>query len=166
MFVCSMHANTLKFFGIVALAAVTLIAMIIFIPTYENGDAVAAENSISLRYDKVKTNSDRKQFLSQFGWTVSEEASEEKEMTIPDEFDRIFTGYNEIQKSQGLDLSKYKNKRVTRYTYEITNYPDYDGKVYANVIVYKNRVIGGDVCSADPSGFVHGFSQKVLRDAE
>ena len=46
-----------------------------------------------------------------------------------------------------------------RYTYELTNYDGYDGKVYVNMIVYRNRVIGGDVCSADVNGFIHGFEK-------
>ena len=43
-----------------------------------------------------------------------------------------YTGgeYNEIQKQQGLDLSKYRRKNATRYTMEITNYGEYNGKVY------------------------------------
>ena len=53
------------------------------------------------------------------------------EITIPEEFDKIFMGYNEIQKRQGLDLSRYKNKSVMRYTYEVTNYSGEDGKVYS-----------------------------------
>jgi hypothetical protein len=32
--------------------------------------------------------------------------------------------------------------------------------VLANVLVYRNRVIGGDVCSADVTGFVVGFDGK------
>ena len=56
-----------------------------------------------------------------------------------------------------LDLSKYKGKTVQRYTYEITNYPDYSGTVYANIIIYKSRVIGGDICSSDVEGFIQGF---------
>ena len=43
-------------------------------------------------------------------------------------------------------------------TFVVTNYPDYEGTVYANVLVYRNRVIGGDVCSADVTGFVVGFN--------
>ena len=41
----------------------------------------------------------------------------------------------------------------------VTNYPGYSGTVHANVIVYRNRVIGGDVCSADVGGFIHGFEK-------
>ena len=52
---------------------------------------------------------------------------------------------------------KYKGKEVMRYTYEVTNYPEYEGRVYANLIVYRNKVIGGDICSADAQGFLQGF---------
>jgi len=34
-----------------------------------------------------------------------------------------------------------------------------EGKVYANILVYRNKVIGGDICSADASGFIHGFEK-------
>ena len=46
-----------------------------------------------------------------------------------------------------------------RYTYEITNYTDSSERVYANIIVYRNNVIGGDVCSANVGGFIHGFEK-------
>ena len=80
-------------------------------------------------------------------------------VTIPAEFDKVFAGYNELQKTQGLDLSKYKKKELIRYTFEVTNYEGHEGTVYANVLVYRNRVVGGDICSADLSGFVHGFEK-------
>ena len=35
------------------------------------------------------------------------------------------------------------------------------GKVYVNVIVYRNKVIGGDVCSASIGGFIHGFEKSA-----
>ena len=65
-----------------------------------------------------------------------------------------------MQMTQGLDLEKYKGKEVTRVTYEITNYPEAEGKVLANIILYKNRVIGGDICTTDVNGFIHGFAKK------
>ena len=88
---------------------------------------------------------------------VKETPVEEVEVIVPESFDKVYLGYNEMQKEQGLNLSKYKGKTVTRYTYEVTNYPDYDGTVYISLLVYKDKVIGGDVCSADVNGFVHGF---------
>jgi hypothetical protein len=63
----------------------------------------------------------------------------------------------QIQKKQKLNLEKYKGKTAKRYTYVITNYPDTTETVYLNLIIYKNKVIAGDVCSADVNGFIHGI---------
>ena len=158
MFVYALRANTLRFFSIIGIALIVLVSLILFVPGYEitTTSSIQAEKE-KIRYDKIKTPEDRAEFLAQFGWEVNETPITENEIKIPDEFDKILKTYNEVQKQQGLDLSKYKGKTVTRYTYEITNYPNYSGKVYANVILYKNRVIGGDICSADVSGFIHGF---------
>ena len=155
MFICSMRASTLKFFGVVSVALVALIVLITFVPAYD-ADAAAYE-SVSYTYEKVKNDDDAERFLAQFGWQGGARPEETAEVVIPAEFDKIFTAYNEIQKRQGLSLSDYKRKTVTRYTYVVENYPDYEGKVYANVLVYRGRVIGGDVCSADVDGFIHGF---------
>ena len=166
MFIYSIRAATLKFVGIICVTLAALIAVIAFVPVYTRsesssgvGISVSANATEDYSYDKVKSVGDAVNFLSQFGWTVNGATAECVEVTIPAEFDKIFASYNEIQKSQGLDLSKYKKKELTRYTLEVTNYPDYDGKVYANVLVYRGKVVGGDICSADVSGFVHGFEK-------
>ena len=160
MFIYSLRASTLKFFAVVCVALVALITLIAFVPTYGEGavDTPVSED-VKISYEKVKTNEDRIDFLAQFGWEVKPEAVTSGEVTIPSEFDKVFTGYNEIQKRQGLDLSKYKKRNVMRYTYEITNYDGYEGVVYANLIIYRNKVIGGDICSADVTGFIHGFEK-------
>ena len=44
-----------------------------------------------------------------------------------------------------------------RYTYKITNYGEGEDTVYANILVYRDKVIGGDICSANVDGFIHGF---------
>ena len=164
MFIYSVRAGTLKFVGAVCVALVCLITLVTFIPNSDRSvtdtSAGMSESTQTVKYDKIKSEGDVADFIGQFGWSVSEKPIEVKEVTIPAEFDRIFTSYNEIQKQQGLDLSKYKRKNVMRYTFELTNYKDYEGKVYVNILVYRNRVIGGDVCSADMTGFMHGFDVK------
>ena len=157
MFIYSLKASTIKFFAVVCVALATLITLIAFIPVAAVDNDEAASVNADIDYSGVKTNEDRIKFLSQFGWQVKPDATESMEVKIPKNFDKIFTAYNEIQRQQGLDLSKYKEKNVMRYTYEITNYEGYSGTVYANILVYRNKVIGGDVCSADVKGFVHGL---------
>lgn len=157
MFVYSVKASSIRFFGVIFLSVALLAALILLVPAYES-PGVGVSGSVS--YEKVKTNEDRVKFLSDFGWTVNERPVESREVTIPEEFDAVFVEYNNLQKLQGLDLSKYKRKDVMRYTYEVQNYPDYEGKVYANMLVYKNRIIGGDICSAAYDGFVVTFEGK------
>ena len=161
MFIYSMHANTIKFFAVICLALTVLIALIAFVPTYVTGqEATQVGLNVSYNYEKIKNNEDRINFIKQFGWEVNAQPLKEQEVTIPKEFDKIFAAYNEIQRKQGLDLSSFKKKNVMRYTYTVTNYPDYDGEVYINILVYRNKVIGGDVCSADVNGFIHGFEKQ------
>jgi hypothetical protein len=156
MFVYSFKATTLKFFGVIGVAIITLVALVFLVPSYSNDTTkeIALMNK-SISFDNVKSSKDVIKFLGQYGWEVSSEPIEECEITIPKEFDKVIRSYNEIQKQQGLDLSKYSKKTALRYTFEITNYPNYEGTVYANVITYRGRVIAGDICTADAKGFIH-----------
>ena len=162
MFIYSIRSTTLKFFGIVGVAILTLVALIFLVPSYSEATTkeIAAMNE-NISFDNVKSSEDVVKFLSQYGWTVDESIIEECDITIPKEFDKVMTVYTEIQKQQGLDLSKYQRKTAKRYTYKITNYPDYEGTVYANIIVYRNKVIAGDICSADSRGFIETLSKKA-----
>jgi len=160
LFICSVRASTIKFFSVVGISVITLLLLVAFIPTYEP-DVINTlyTETANVKFDKIKTNDDRVDFLEQFGWTVSELPVDEQKVTIPREFDKVILSYNEFQRQMGLDLVKYKGKEVTRYTYEVTNYPEFEGKVYANLLIYRNKVIGGDICSADKNGFFQGFTK-------
>ncbi|MBR6676621.1 MAG: DUF4830 domain-containing protein [Clostridia bacterium] len=166
MFICSVKGNTLKLFGLVAIAVVAVMIIIIAVPSADAVETGSIFEGETISYDKVKTDASRRDFLSQFGWKTGDACIEEVEVQIPKDFDKVMNAYNDIQKAQGLDLSKYKGKTVQRYTYEITNYPEYNGTVYANVIIYKNRVIGGDLCSSDIRGFIHGFESDTPAPAK
>lgn len=159
MFIYSLKASTVKFFGIVGVSLLTLAALIIFIPTarVSTTQEIAAMNE-NISFNNVRNAKDAQKFLSQYGWTTNEATLTECEVTIPKEFDKIMSQYNELQKQQGLDLSKYGKKTVTRYTIEVTNYPNYSGTVFANVLTFRGKVIGGDICSSDSRGFLHTFS--------
>ena len=158
MFVWSVRASSLKFLAGAFLCVFIIAAMIVIIPSKDKADSSVLASSMN--YEGITDESKVVEFIESFGWKVEAEPEEVALVTIPDEFDKVFVNYNEIQKRQGLDLSSYKRKTVKRYTYSVTNYKDYEGKVLINVIVYRNRVIGGDICSAAPDGFVFGFEGK------
>lgn len=155
MFIWSIRASTLKFITAVVLSVIILTTMIILIPSADGNGGITASGNVN--YHSINTEEDIIKFIEGFGWEVDNVPIEKEDVTIPAEFDKVFINYNEIQKKQGLDLSLYSGKTVTRYTFKVTNYKDYQGTVYANVIIYRSRVVGGDICSASPEGFVFGF---------
>lgn len=150
MFVCSVRASTLKFFSLIAMCLVGLVLALVL----GGGDSVMALADGGVDFSGIKDDGDRRRFITSQGYTLADGVVEELTFSVPDNFDRIISGYNEIQKKQGLDLNKYKGKKVTRYTYKVENYPEYAGTVYANIIVYRSKIIACDISSADPSGFV------------
>ena len=167
MFGYSFKASTVRILGVVCIALVGIIAMVAFVPTYVtagNADAPAVQvgtESVSVRYDKIRTEQDVVNFLAQFGWQVDGKAIEVKDVSVPAEFDKIYAGYNQVQVAQGLDLARYKGKTLTRYTFKVTNFEGYEGEVLANVLVWRKKVVGGDICSAEiTGGFVQGFEKK------
>lgn len=159
MFIYSLRASSIKFVGAVALSVAALITLVALVPHTEARDNASVQTTgAEYVYSGIRNDEDRVKFLAQFGVSVDPVAVSSEEVKIPDTFDKVYLGYNEIQRAQGLDLSDYKNKKVTRYTYRVNGYEGYDGQVLANLLVYRDKVIGGDVCSEDVNGFVHGFA--------
>lgn len=150
MFIYSVRASGLKYFLLIVLTLAVLVGSIII--SESEATAVFAGEEIDL--SGVGKHEGRVEFIKQFGYEIGEAPVSEKEFNLPTVLDRVGIDYNEIQRRQGLDLTKYGGKKVTRYTYEVKNYEGYEGKVLANVIVYRDRVIGCDISSEDPSGFV------------
>ncbi len=103
-------------------------------------------------------NAKRIAFLSSYGWRIREEAIEIRDVVIPLEFGDVYRHYNEIQRAQNCDLEPYRGKVVRRYSYEVLNYPDADVPVRANLLLYEDEIIGGDICSVRLDGFMHGFA--------
>ena len=154
MFIYSVRASTLRFFGILAITVCLLVSIMAFSGT----DSVFAMSNSAYSFSDVSTKEDRLEFLSQFGILVAADSESAESFVIPASLDRVMLAYNEIQKAQGLDLSGYCRKKVQRYTYTVENYKQSGITVYANVIVYRHRVIGGDVSALGEGGFVLPFT--------
>ncbi len=149
MFVYSVRAGGVKLLGLVLLV-LTLVGALVFFGS-DNSVSASADGTVS--FEGIKTEEDRISFIERFGLRVDKESRESSSFPMPEDFDRVIAGYNEIQKKQGLNLSKYARKKVTRYTYRVENY-DWDGEVYATLFIYRSRIVACDISSADPTGFV------------
>ena len=155
MFVVSVKTTKIKFLTFMACLAFVLIAGAMLFITKEPA-AETAKDARGIDYSAAD-DVQRAAFLKQFGISASDAPVETREVIIPNEFDSVYAKYNDIQKAQNLDLTKYRNKRVKRYTYEVTNYPGRSDGVRVNLLVYEDKVIGGDVSTVELEGFMHGF---------
>ena len=160
MFVYSVKASSLKYIAVMVICAVAVVLCVLLIPNNVSVEYTSANGRQIGDFKNVKSNEDRVEFLSAYGWEVDPEAIEISEVTIPSEFDEVYKKYNDIQKDEGLNLEKYAGKSVKRYVYTVKNYES-ETSVVASLLVYKNRIIGGDVSSVDLNGFSHGFTKPV-----
>lgn len=152
MFVYSVKSKHIKIVLLGIFIVVTVISL--FILSQDSKET--GKSGVSL---KASTHEERMAFLSQYGWKVDEEPVSVQEVIIPAEFNDTYTAYNEIQKTQGFDLSTYAGTRVKRWTYVVKNYTGYENNdcIRANVLVYEGLVVGGDICSIELDGFMHSF---------
>ncbi len=158
MFIYSVKASSLKYLAVMVLCAVAVVSCVLLVPdNISDAYTVGAVERKKGDFKNVKTNEDRVAFLESYGWEIDPNAVEICEVIIPSEFDDVYEEYNAIQKDEGLDLEKYAGKSVKRYTYTVKNYGA-ETTVFANLLVYKNKVVGGDISSSDPNGFTHGFT--------
>ena len=106
---------------------------------------------------RINHDKDIELFLTSLGWSCDLTKLTEQKTVLPQQFDDVFIAYNAIQIKQNCDLTPYAGKEVTVYTLPITNYDDSNEAVFATIIVYKGKVIGGDIHAAAMDGFIYGF---------
>lgn len=140
--------EVLKALFTICFIALAVLAVVLFIKN------ITSDNTVALA-----TESDRQAFLSSLGWQVSPEPIDIRQVTVPNEWNDVFEEYNSIQKQQGLDLDDYRGKDVTIYTYEVYNYEGKPDNMVANLMVYENKLIGGDVSCTELGGFIQGLMQ-------
>ena len=111
---------------------------------------------------KLTTNEERVAYLQSLGWDVEPEPIETLQFLLPAELEEPYRTYNELQLSQGFDLTKCCGKQVNRCTYTVTNYPEQTGVVQANLYICEDIPVAGDICASG----ARGFQGPLLRTTE
>jgi len=150
MFIFTAKLNK-KLIGYIILMLVLIVVAIIVLASV-GSTAEASEFS-----SRVKTNEERVAYLTSLGWDVAYEPVDQQDIIIPEDFSGVYGDYNELQKAQGFDLRDYSGFSCTRYTYSVLNHPSGDASVVADLIIYKNEVIAGDIQSTSLDGFMEGL---------
>ena len=105
------------------------------------------------------TNEERLAYINSFGWTVETQPLEEAQVVIPEQFNEVYSAYNELQLAEGFDLRTYAGKTCTHYRYAVTNYPG-EENVSVSLLVYEDKIIGADVAFAELGGFMHRIDER------
>ena len=147
MMMMTAKVNIKKLLLALAAVAALIIALISILGGAEEKPAVTT----------MSDNDNRVAFLQSQGWQVTTSPTESSQVKIPAEMTPVYSRYNDLQKSQGYDLTEYAGKTVMRYVYEVTNYPGSGQPVYATLLVYKNKIIGGDITDTGAKGTVQGL---------
>lgn len=160
MFIYTLKFDKKKAVFAVVIAALLIIGIILLAGAFQKKAAAEGPAPAAARVssDTVKNEKGRVAYLAENGWEVESPAESESTVMIPRTFSAIFEEYNELQKEQGFDLSRYCGTEVTMYTYRVTN-ADADGEVLAVLYVKGNKVIGGDVHSTALDGFMVGIKK-------
>ena len=148
MFIYTAKLSKGKMAIVAAIAAAVILLMILLM---NRGTGTSMETAAP----KLSTPEARVEYLASCGYTVSPEPLRTQEVLIPKEFTEVYDQYNSLQQSQGFDLLKYRGKRVMQYVYAIENWPEENADpVYATLLVYKNKLIGGDISRGGEDGFL------------
>lgn len=102
---------------------------------------------------QLADNDARVSYLQSMGWEVDPEPVETLQFLLPEKLEEPYLTYNELQDSQGFDLSACCGKQVARYTYTVTNYPGRPEGVQANLYVCEGQPVAGDILCAGADGF-------------
>lgn len=103
--------------------------------------------SLKLSVIDGSTHAKRMTYINGFSLNIDEKNWTSKQTVIPHKFSDVYTKYNELQKQSGFDLSSFKGRTVTVYSYPILN----EEKVLT-LIVCDNNIIGGDVAETRLGG--------------
>lgn len=158
MFLISLKTLKGKFFLLTA-AVVAAVVVFTVLSSSENKEISPADGVLNF---SAATDEERLSFINQLGFSVNSEPVSVTEVIIPEQFDEVYEQYNTLQQEAGLDLAPYKGCTAKKWTYTVTNYPQYENSdvIRLNLLIYKGRIIGGDVCSVELDGFMTSLTNQ------
>lgn len=160
-----MLVATVRMTALRAVALLMALGVIVAAVLWPSPQTAAVLEAGSRSVAGLSTNEKRLNYIRSLGWTADPEPLEVVELTIPCTFNAVYRNYNALQKKQGFDLSAFRGARVKRWTYKITNFPGQEDGVRVNLLLYGDRLIGGDVSTVALNGFMQGLSRSDAVDS-
>ena len=110
---------------------------------------------------KMITTKEMADYILSKGYTVDLQSAQVKEVRIPKKFDAEFENFNDkIMATDGLSLEKYKNDKVSKWTFQIADYDVENKTAVAVLLVRKDKLIGAYLIQ-NPEGTAHSLSKHI-----
>ncbi len=150
-----MFVKTVKIKNVLrALVTVLIVAAIIFAAVY------GLNRLIGRKAVKLSSEAEMIEFLRNLGWETSDQAINIRDVTIPEEWNEVYTKYNDLQKQQGFDLDKFRGEPATVYSFRILNYEEHPDNMVANLLVCDGCLVGADISCTELGGFMQGVARE------
>ncbi len=105
----------------------------------------------------VSSPEDFQRIAEFFNLEISSSPQAEQQVVIPLTFNDIYQQYNALQEKIGLDLSPYRGKTCTKYTFVLPSLPSQTERILT-LLVYDHHLIGGDICGMEYGSTVTSIS--------
>lgn len=130
----------------IRLTILSLIGILLFIVICLVALRGRSADSIEINGEKItlhaENEADVEAFLTSCGYSPIEFLFQ-SEVTVPKNWNDIYTQYNELQRRQGFDLVPYKGKPAVEYEYFV------DDTLNATVLVSEQKIIAAHVATCD-----------------
>ena len=131
-----------KLWIVISVLAVIILVFVIAFRTSHRVPSTLGFEGVGEVSLSASTKAERVEFFAQLGYEVQEAESEE--ITIPCT-DGEFAEYNELQKSQGFDLSAFCGRKATMYSMKILGGNQDTPQLYGVIIVFEGKVVAGHI---------------------
>ena len=141
-----MKSISLKGVLFTALAIALLLTVVLSVAAGKNGGMI------------LDSDEKRREYIAGLEISLSQEPAVVRNIIIPSQFSDVYSRYNDLQKQAGFDLWSYRGEYAVQYSYKATGFENDTVKV--NLILYKDKLIGGDISSTRLDGFMTGLVPK------
>ena len=147
------HVKHAKRKMIALTSAVVVVLCVVFLLPGCLGKNAASSDPIN-----APTTAQQVAYLEQLGWQVSDEPLETLELQLPDDLKADYADYCKLQEEQGMPFSEFAGQTVKRCTYTVTNYPNIERGVQANLYLCGDQIIAGDIIATGENGLQSGLA--------
>ena len=151
MFMMTLSKPGLKKLGTLAVCGLMLAGVVAGVGRWMERDSVSA--SARPAEETIGSTQDIIRYFSQRGLELDLTTAAVDQVKIPRKWDDSFSAFNEVVKQSGLDLEKYRGKKVEKWTALCPGRSQGDQTLYGVLLVYKQKPVGAYLLSR-PGGEV------------